>query len=29
MVDGAEVEAAYENSRNMLFKQSAIFDQAV
>lgn len=29
LVDGAEVEAAYENSRNLLQKQCAIFDQAV
>jgi hypothetical protein len=29
LVDGAEVEAAYENSRNLLHKQCAIFDQAV
>jgi hypothetical protein len=29
LVDGAEVEAAYENSRNLLHKQCALFDQAV
>jgi len=27
LVDGAEVEAAYENSRNLLWKHCAIFDQ--
>jgi hypothetical protein len=29
IVNGAEVEAAYENSRNLLHKQCALFDQAV
>ena len=28
LVDGAEVEASYENTRNLLHKQCAIFDQA-
>ena len=29
LVDGAEIEAAYEHSRNLLHKQCAIYDQVV